>query len=291
MEFHVSRAARDRYEFSQRLFSFSGNVVFANLSASREFAFRMNERRGVEKDPAQTIQPGALYAMGLIDEMSHLLVEYYRLRLDPKVMAGVLEWFDGRLGKAELDKTILAFVEKFPTIDVYRKEKTPAEWLAGATDGIAHRAVAFEEMMLLWLANANPAFKPFSELFTDQSLAAVTRYQQITTGLREFFSTRPPLGAKKQNLIDMLRGPALASPDSLSGQIAYIVEHWEEFLGDSLKRLLLAIDVLKEEDVAIWMRFHPADAAARQNRRFGWDEDQHSEVPSFVGATEESERF
>ncbi len=119
-------------------------------------------------------------------------------------------------------------MEQFPTADVYRKEKTPAEWLAGATDGIAHRAVAFEEMMLLWLANANPAFKPFSELFTDQSLAAVTRYQQITTGLRDFFSTRPPLGPKKLNLIDMLRAPALASPDSLSGQLAYIVEHWAE---------------------------------------------------------------
>ena len=62
--------------------------------------------------------------MGLIDEMSHALVEYYRQRLDPKVMAGALEWFDGRLGKAELDKTILAFVEQFPTVDVYRKEKS-----------------------------------------------------------------------------------------------------------------------------------------------------------------------
>ena len=88
MEFHVSREARDRYEFNQTLFAFSGNVVFANLGASREFAFRMNERRGAEKDPTQTIQPGALYAMGLIDEMSHALVDYYRQRVDPKVMAG-----------------------------------------------------------------------------------------------------------------------------------------------------------------------------------------------------------
>ncbi len=31
MEFHVSREARDRYEFNQTLFAFSGNVVFANL--------------------------------------------------------------------------------------------------------------------------------------------------------------------------------------------------------------------------------------------------------------------
>jgi glycosidase len=291
MEFHVSREARDRYEFNQTLFAFSGNVVFANLGASREFAHRMNERRGAAADPTQTINPGALYAMGLIDEMSHALVDYYRRRVDPKVMAGALDWFDARIGKEELDKTILSFVEQFPTADVYRKETTPVEWLAGQTDGLSHRAVAFEEMMLLWLANANPAFKPFSELFTDQSLAAITRYQQITNGLRDFFATRPPLGPKKLNLIDMLRAPALASPDSLSGQLAYIAEHWAELIGDHLSKLLLAIDVLKEEDVAIWMRFHPADAATRQNRRFGWDEDQHSEAPTFVGATEEAERF
>jgi glycosidase len=291
MEFHVSREARDRYEFNQKLFSFSGNVVFANLSASREFAFRMNERRGAEKDPTQTIQPGALYAMGLIDEMSHALVEYYRKRLDPKVMAGALEWFDNRLGKEELDKTMLAFVEEFPTTDVYRKEIRSAEWLAGETEGISHRAVAFEEMMLLWLANANPAFKPFSELFADQSLAAVTRYQQITAGLRDFFATRPPLGPKKLNLIDMLRAPALASPDSLSGQIAYIVEHWADLIGDSLSRLLLAIDVLKEEDIAIWMRFNPSDTTAGRRRNLPWNADKQGEVPSYTEATQETERF
>src|ERR1700744_4093092 len=208
MEFHVSREARDRYEFDQTLFAFSGNVVFANLGASRDFAHRMNRARNAEKDPTQTINPGALYAMGLIDEMSHVLVDYYRRRVDPKVMADALGWFDGRVGKEELDKTILAFVEQFPTVDVYRGEQTAGAWLAGQTDGISHRAVAFEEMMLLWLANANPAFKPFSELFTDQSLTAVTRYQQITLGLRDFFVTRPLLGPKNQNLIDMLRAPA-----------------------------------------------------------------------------------
>jgi glycosidase len=291
MEFHVSREARDRYEFSQKLFSFSGNVVFANLSASREFAFRMNERRGAEKDPTQTINPGALYAMGLIDEMSHALVDYYRRSVDPTAIAGALQWFDAHLGKEELDKTILAFVVTFPTADVYRKEKTPAEWLAASSDGIPNRAVAFEELMLLWLANANPAFKPFSELFTDQSLAAVTRYQQITAGLRDFFATRPPLGSKKLNLIDMLRAPALASPDSLSGQLAYIIEHWAELIGDALNKLLLAIDVLKEEDIAIWMRFNPPGAQAGRRSNLPWNADKKGELPSYVEAAQETERF
>ena len=49
MEFHISRNARERYQFTESLFSYSGNVVFANLPACREFAYRMNTVRDVEK--------------------------------------------------------------------------------------------------------------------------------------------------------------------------------------------------------------------------------------------------
>ena len=115
MEFHVSREARDRYEFSKALFTFSGNVVFANLAASREFAHRMNQVRGAERDPARAVHPGALYAMGLIDELSHALVEFYRRQLDPTAMADALAWFETRLSKPVVDKTLLAFVEQFPS--------------------------------------------------------------------------------------------------------------------------------------------------------------------------------
>ena len=59
------------------------------------------------------------------------------------------------------------------------------------------------------------------------------------------------------SLYDALRAPMLASPDSLIGQLDYIRERWAPYLGGDLKRILLAIDVLREEDLAIWMRFNP----------------------------------
>ena len=36
MEFHISRKARERYRFAESLFSYNGNVVFANVAACRE---------------------------------------------------------------------------------------------------------------------------------------------------------------------------------------------------------------------------------------------------------------
>ena len=42
MEFHIARKARERYQFAESLFSYTGNVIFANMAACREFAQRMN---------------------------------------------------------------------------------------------------------------------------------------------------------------------------------------------------------------------------------------------------------
>ena len=42
-EFHISRAARDRYGVTEVLFSFDGNAVFANPAASRALAHRINQ--------------------------------------------------------------------------------------------------------------------------------------------------------------------------------------------------------------------------------------------------------
>ena len=283
-EFHVSRAARDRYNFSHALFSITGNVVFADLQASREFAHRMNVVRGAEQKPELAINPGALNAMGLIDEALHLLVAKYRRQIDPQVITDALAHFESHLGREALDRTLLEFTNDFPNVAIYTGEITPQDWLKQSTDSIPNRAIAFEEMMMLWLANANPAFKPHHELFEDARLRDQTRYTYIISGLREYFETRPRFGPDNQNLVDMLRAPALASPDSLSGQLAFIREKWTPILGQFMRRILTAIDVLKEEEVAIWLRFHPP-VDPRQGGP-GWDQRGDSGVnaiPHFPG--------
>jgi hypothetical protein len=77
-EFHVSKAARDRYEFDQALFQSSGNAIIPNFPAARLFAKRMNDRRDTSRFPQPVVQAGQLNAMGLIDEILHYAVELYR---------------------------------------------------------------------------------------------------------------------------------------------------------------------------------------------------------------------
>ncbi len=293
MEFHISRKARDRYGFSESLFSYNGNVILPNLPACREFAHRMNQVRDVQKHPELAVHAGQLFAMGLIDEASHVLMARYREQFDPLVMTSALEWFGAQVGTDNLEKMLLVFVEHFPGQSVMRGGQTPAQWLAGETAGMPHRAAALEELLLLWTANRNEAFKPFEELFEDRPLAEKTVYKQVTAQMPEYFATRPliPLpGAKAISLLDMLRAPALRSPRSLSDQLEIIRQLWRPLIGDSLERfLLLAAEILREEELAIWAQFNPP--GTRQGPQQWPSFVSHAEVPTFGDPLHEYEKF
>src|SRR5271163_4156216 len=114
MEFHISQATRSRYEVDDVLFSYTGNVVFADLAASRALANKINEVRGAANDPAAVVNPAALFAMGLIDELSHALVAHYRKTTDPEVMKRALTWFEGKVGAEGVEKLLRTFVVEFP---------------------------------------------------------------------------------------------------------------------------------------------------------------------------------
>ena len=130
-----------------------------------------------------------------------------------------------------------------------------------------------EELLMLWLANVNPAFAPFLELFEDAGLQEHTAYEDVVSGLRAFFETQPHFGPEDQNLIEMLRSPAIAVPYSLSGQLEYIRDKWGFLLGEYLRRLLSSLDLIAEEEKAIF--FGPGP----------------SRVVDFAGQESEYERF
>jgi glycosidase len=258
MEFHVSRKARDFYQFDQSLFSLVGNVVFANFHAARVFAQKMNDKRDLVSFPEHAVRAGQLNAMGLIDEILHYMVGLYREQKNPEVMRQALDWLYARLGKEAVDTALRKFADEFPPVAIYRREVTLEAHLEGETAGVPNRHIELEEMLALWLAVMNPAFSPFLELFDDTDLKRETVYPQIISSLHEFFATQPTFGPENQNLVDMLRSPALAVPHSLSGQLEYMRERWGHLLGRYLYRLLSSLDLIREEEKMIFLGPGPA---------------------------------
>jgi hypothetical protein len=278
MEFHISRKVRDLYQFDEPLFSLSGNVIFPNFHAARLFAQRMNEKRDLVNFPEQAIKAGQINAMGLIDEIFHYIVGLYRGEKNSKVMQQALEWLYKKFGKQKVDEALQKFADEFPAITVYRREVDLDIYLEGETAGVPHRLMVLEEMLMLWLANMNPAFSPFIELFNDSALKKESSYLPIIEALHPFFNNQPFFGPDHQNLLDMLRSPALAVPQSLSGQLEYIREKWGYLLGPYLLRLLSSLDLIKEEEIA-------------ELRRMAFWGRAPAEIYEYLGMEEEPERF
>ena len=246
-EFHISRLARDQYRFNDALFSLSGNVIFANVHAARLFAQKMNAQRDLTNHPEQTIRAGQLNAMGLIDELLHCVAAQYRRQENPQAMQNALAWLDRSFGKDAVDTALRKFADEFPSVAVYRGEMDAAQFLDGESDGVPHRQIILEEMLMVWLANENPAFAPFLELFDDTGLEKLTAYQSLLSSLYSFFDTQPRFGPDNQNLIDLLHAPALASPHSLEGQLEFIRVRWGALIGKYLRLVLTSLDLIKEE--------------------------------------------
>ena len=251
MEFHITRKARDKYQFDELLFSYNGNVVFANFQASRNFAHQMNEKRADTSDTTSYIAPGQINALGLIDEIFHLVFNEYYKANGTALRHALYTHLEKSLGKPRLLATLKSFNQQFPPIAVYADEQTIDEYLAESTDGVPNVENTVEELLMTWLTNVNPAANSYRELFDDSLLHKNSAYLQVIDGIQIFFKRQPVFGPENQDLVTMLRTPALVVPTSLTGQLEYIRSNWSELLGSLLYRLLGGLDLLSEEARAL----------------------------------------
>lgn len=262
-EFHVSREIREKCDFDEGLFASSGNIILANFKNVRLFAKKINDLIArEEKDSVaagkKMIKAGQLNAMGLIDEIFHYVCGLYRRDNKVSVFEELLRELDTAYGREAVDEILQVFNETFPPVAVFKGEISVKEYLAGeGLDAItgtmrSNRVSTLEELILLRLANENPAFNPFYLLFNDDKLKKLSLYEPGWDKIKGFFKNQPVFGPNNVDLITMLKEPVVFSPDSLKGQLDYIRTYWSELLGEWLTRLLAGMDMISEEEKAAW---------------------------------------
>jgi len=240
-EFHISRRARERYALHASLFSTDGRVIVADFSAARALAEAMTRVTGAP------VPAGEINALGLIDEVLHILIRQYELQ-NPGFMARAR----GHLHLETLERAQIRFLDEFPPQAVYKNEISASTYLLEATAGRPHRLVTLEEMLILHITNLNPAAQRYRELFDDQPLRP-HGYDEVIRQLTGFLNGEPGFSedaAGGESLFEALRAPALASPYSLEGQLQFLLQKWGGLLGEAfVTRLLRGMDFVKEETI------------------------------------------
>ena len=258
-EFHVSKDIRDKCDFDSSLYSSSGNVIITDLKKVRIFAEKLNQYYDKIGLSEKRISAGQLNAMGLIDEILHYVSMLYRRDVLKASFEGALASLDQKFGKEKIDEILLQFTNEYPPTAVYRKEISAEEYLkqstvdAGTKLERTNREATFEEMIMLHLANENPAFAKFSVLFSETKLRKNPVYAQAWEETQKYFKGQPKFGPFNNDFVTFLREPVAFSPKSLRGQLQYILKHWMYLIGEWLKkRLLASLDTLSEEEKAAW---------------------------------------
>ena len=243
-EFHVSRKAREKYQFDEQLFALNGNVVLADFSGARRFAESMTLVRG------QVVPVSDINAMGLIDEILHILIRQYEMQ-NPGVMGRALA-----VAGLDADAALLKFTDDFPPMAVYRRETDARKYLDMNTAGRPNRAATLEELLILHITNQNPAVQPYKELFDEEPLKQSSPYEQTVRMLKDFFKGQPGFGnaetkaGDRASLIEELLTPARVAPHSLSAQLEFLLNRWGVILGESfVQKILRGIDFVKENAI------------------------------------------
>ena len=233
------------------------------------------------------LEAGDLLGATVLHEVTHRI-------LDRHAAGGAhpLEAAHRRLSRtpdrADVAGTLRAFRPAFPTGSPL--PDPAADDPANAARTTAGRAL--EELVLLRLHATNPALSGVHALFDDAELAGSTEYLRVLAALDDPLPApvgggptdaleRPVATARAGGIMELLRGPVAASPDSLAGQLRWVRRHWAGDLTPAARRrLTLALDLLAEE----------AHARTLRDRDHLADGDGHVEGPE-LGSADDPERF
>ena len=186
--------------------------------------------------PDRPVTAGDLAAMAIIHELQHRAIDQANVVVTAPVKRRV--------------EVLAAFEDGFPSRSVYSDGVEPRAYLQARTDGAPNEQLTTEELLLLWVANRNPAFMRYDDLFDEQDLATSTDYPRVVAAIRKQTASDAE-GTHGTDLVERLLEPARRAPGSLAGQLRWIRDNWSDIVDvDLMQRLTWSLDVLAEERVA-----------------------------------------
>ena len=232
-EFHVAKHLREKYELDELFFSITGNVIFANFYQVRVFTQKINSKRNLYEH----LSPGEVNAAGLIDEIFHFAIRKYFKENFPNAFTEAIKSTKENLGENNFDDLLLNFIKVFPPQKVYKNELKPEEYLNQFSGNVQNRELLIEEMILLHLANLNPAFTKLKELFNEEYIDEKKSYKSTLQNLESFFKKEEfKVGKKNLDLFTFLKMPILKHSNSIWDQLEFIKNEWGISIDTELMR-------------------------------------------------------
>jgi glycosidase len=293
-DFHISGYSRNKYRIDDSLFSIKGKIIITTPYQARLLSESINTVRKSEGKTNQQVTPGQVNGLGLLHEIFHFMINYYQEKVNPGVFTRSLNYLKSKF-KDDLDKILLEFVYEFPPIQVYRNDISPEDYLNGFTDSKSNKEIILEEIILLSIENINPATLLLKELYDDSGLAKKTPYLNLLDETENFFLKEKTIGVDNLPLISFLKHPILSSPDSLEGQLTFILNKWGVFVYDKFYKRILSGKDLIYEDAKLFIHHGGGEKGTPPIPSYEFDKDYFERLRAKLAAglklTDDENRF
>lgn len=206
----------------------AGDLAVGRLEDARGAADLINRERPAN----QGVGAGQLLATAVLHDFGHRLIGRYCREHRLPAMDRALDRLEDRLGEVAVERGL----------DLLR----PYLGAAGATP-VGATPELLEEALLLHVALTNPALGPVRRALWPEVGEAAAPLNALAQPLRESLTELPRVGPDRLDLLAALELPAREHPHSLAGQLELVVRLEGVLSGPAVDRLLLALDVLREE--------------------------------------------
>jgi len=233
----ISARARDQFGLPQE--------PVPQPPASPLYPLRVLAESLRNKRPGVPVSAGQLNQLALLNEIFRFLAGRYLELRRCAIAQDRVEIAGEPVELPALPPTLDAFARLFPPAAVL-EGTDPAAFLEGAGERLATAV----ELFVLATQTANPAAADLADLFRDDELAERIPYRQTLAEFDEKLRAVPAHGLFGRSLLELLRDPIEAAPDSLSAQLGYIQKIWAPILpAELLRQIQTSFDVLQEEQM------------------------------------------
>ncbi len=199
------------------------------------------------------VPAGELNLYALMSKIFRYLADSYLDEQYPALLERSLTVAEFPYPSDRFSSVATSFCSFFPNGGMMVGAESPAEYLAGDIAGNSRKKGVVKELLLLTLAAENRAIDNFRTLVDDTLLAAAAPYCPLVTSLDQQLAAAPPFASLALPLMELLRAPLRACPDSLAGQMEFIKSNWSTLLPtDLLSEILTAFDIVSEEQREYW---------------------------------------
>lgn len=195
-----------------------------------------------------TFSSAEISAIGSLGQAVRQMILYYQKNQNPALLQDLRSFTKGLLYPDRYRTLLVNMLSSFPPESFYLDSNQAKLFLSDRPDVQSYQLELILGLFLVGLVDENPAFTLDRSLFRNMTLSTSDEFQQFFKRIPAFFQSEPRFPKTDNSLLEILRAPWKSSPDSITGQLDYVIQKWKWALDDHLlQSLILSLDIVKEE--------------------------------------------